>query len=548
MTKQILISLFISMLFLNNSPAQIPGWEWVKKFGTFGNDNEGSVAIDREDNVIIGGKIGNHVFISKYDPSGNLIWTRESSGASVSQVSAIKTDAENNIIVAGAYYNSTIVFDTVSLPNQGSWDMFLLKYDINGNLRWAQRAGMEGHDNCWSIAIDSKQDIVLTGGFQSAAIMYDNDTLTNAGSGNYAFDAFIVKYDLNGNEIWATSFGSDEEEQIQSVDVDKDDNIYLTGEFWSDSIQISTTTLINGGSASDVFLAKYNSSGTPVWVNSAGGKYGDHVQGITIDRSNDIVITGYFGSDIIHFNGDSLINAVDWGGYDLFLAKYNSSGNEVWVKKAGSTSVDGAYCVAAEGNDLIVVGIFSKDQTAFGSYILSNHGEFDLFVAKFDSSGTVLWVKSAGGTEHDESYWNTIAADSKGNIYVCGHFFSPVMYFDSIELANTNPDTIFVSEDIFLGKLSSILTANVKAEVYSAFIPSVHIFPNPFHATAVLQIDAGFKRGKFEIYNASGQLVRRDIITNSLTEFQREGLAEGIYFYRILLDNGQAVNGKFVIQ
>jgi hypothetical protein len=179
MTKQIFYSLYISMLFINNLPAQIPGLEWVKKFGALGNNTEGAVATDQNENVIIGGKSGNSVFISKYDPVGNLLWTRESKGASVSQVIAIKTDATNNIIVAGGY-RYPIIFYADTLPNQGSWDIFLLKYDPSGNLLWTWHEGMEGHDNCWSIAIDSKQNIVLAGGFQSASILWANDTLTNA--------------------------------------------------------------------------------------------------------------------------------------------------------------------------------------------------------------------------------------------------------------------------------------------------------------------------------------------------------------------------------
>ena len=548
MTKQILFSLFISGLLINNSPAQIPGWEWVKSLGAFGNETEGAVASDLEENVILGGKAQNGVFISKYDPSGNLIWTRESKGASVGVVTAIKTDAANNIIVAGGYRNSTILFGTETLPNLGSWDMFLIKYDTDGNLVWAKRVGMEGHDNCWGLAIDSKQDIVLTGGFQSDSILFANDTLINAGTGVYAFDAFIAKYDENGIEIWASRFGSNKEEEIQSVGIDMNDHVYVTGSFTSDSIHIGTTTLTNSNTGADIFLVKYNSSGTPEWAKSAGGKFGDHANGITIDRSNDIVITGNFGSDIFHFNDDSLINSVNFGVYDIFLAKYDSSGNEIWVRRAGTTSLDGAYCIVAEGNDLIVAGSYSNQDITFGSYVLPNRGGYDLFVAKYDSTGSVLWAKSAGGISYDESYWNTLAPDGKGNIYVCGHFFSPVMYFDSIELANTNPDTVSFSADIFYGKLSNKLTVNVHEEVNPALNPFVHFYPNPFHSTAVLQIDAEFRYGRFEIFNTSGVLVHQDVITNPLTEFQREGLGEGIYFYTILLDNGQRASGKFIVQ
>ncbi|MEO6130881.1 MAG: hypothetical protein ABIQ02_03460, partial [Saprospiraceae bacterium] len=193
--------------------AQIPSYEWIKGAGAGSNDAAESITTDKTGNIIVIGQYSNSIlrfdsdslegntagyFMVKYDPLGNLIWLKTAGGHCHTSGSSVMVDLHGDILVAGNFYGSSIQFDSIILYNAGSWDAFLIKYDSAGNVIWAKRAGGNQHDNFDAMTADKDGNIAVTGRFQSAQIQFDSITLTNAGSGIYAFDALIAKYDPDG--------------------------------------------------------------------------------------------------------------------------------------------------------------------------------------------------------------------------------------------------------------------------------------------------------------------------------------------------------------
>ncbi len=200
------------------------------------------------------------------------------------------------------------------------------------------------------------------------------------------------------------------------------------------------TTLTNSGVYSDIFVVKYDSSGNVVWAKSASGTSLDEGYSITVDANGNSYVTGYFYSPTITFDTATLTSS---GGGDIFIVKYDASGNVVWVKSAGGTYYDYGQSIAVDANgNSYVTGIFGSSTITFGSTTLTNSGDYDVYIVKYDASGNVVWAKSAGGTNEDKGYG--IAVDAIGNSYVTGWFSSSTITFGSTTLTNSGSDDIFV--------------------------------------------------------------------------------------------------------
>jgi Secretion system C-terminal sorting domain/Beta-propeller repeat len=250
-----------------------------------------------------------------------------------------------------------------------------------------------------SNATDGSGNVYMTGGFSSASITFGTITLTNAASGY--MDMFIVKYDANGNVLWAKSAGGSNTDGPGSIATDGSGNVYVIGTFRSSSITFGTITLTFAGGMGDMFIVKYDSSGTVLWATSAGGSDYDNPHGIATDGGGNVYVTGGFLSPSITFGTTTLTNATS-GYEDMFIVKYTASGNVLWAKRAGGSSNDMGYSIATDGSgNVFVTGSFLSSSITFGTITLSNTngntGDGDMFIAKYDPDSNVPWAKCAGG-------------------------------------------------------------------------------------------------------------------------------------------------------
>lgn len=198
------------------------------------------------------------------------------------------------------------------------------------------------------------------------------------------------------------------------IAVDTTGNIYIVGTF-SGTASFGETSKASLGST-DIFVAKYSSSGTFQWVQTAGSASIDNATSIAVDDSGNVYIGGNFPTSITF--GTTTKTAV--GSYDVFLTKYDTSGNLQWVQTVGGGAFDSLKDIYIDASaNVYITGNFQSTCT-FGTISKSSKGGLDIYVAKFDASGVFQWVQTAGGVNTDDGEDLTI--DRKGNIYATGSF------------------------------------------------------------------------------------------------------------------------------
>jgi hypothetical protein len=542
------IPLIVLSGIMSISNAQTPDWLWATDAGGTDLDMAYSVAVDDSGNPYVAGYFesstitfgsytltnagGRDIFLVKYDSNGNVLWATSAGGTDNEKAKSVAVDASGNPYVAGFFESPTITFGPYTLTNVVNYyeDMFLAKYDANGNVLWAASAGGIDIDAAYSVAVDTSGNPYVAGFFRSTTITFGSYTLTNTGGG----DGFLAKYDADGNVLWATSAGGTDIDGANSVLADASGNPYVAGCFLSPSITFGSYTLTNVMNYyEDMFLAKYDANGNVLWAASAGGTYRDFANSVMVDASGNPYVAGFFRSPTITFDSYTLTNA---GGGDVFLVKYNANGDVLWATSAGGTDLDMASSVAVDASrNPYVAGLFGSPTITFGSYTLTNAGVGDMFLAKYDTDGDVLWAKSAGGTDLDMSY--SVAVDDSGNPYVAGYFESSTITFGSCTLSNVG------SYDILLAKLESDVGIN---DVNNSV--NISVCPNPASTTIAISTPAKPNKNTFLIiYNINGQQLIKRQITEQQTVVNVSGLPQGVYFVRVSNDSAVKV-GKFVVQ
>jgi hypothetical protein len=409
---------------------------WSNRFGGSSNDWGSSVAVDGSGNVFIaggfysstisfgGGALPNanapdyiDIFLAKFDSNGNHLWSKSFGGRYDDVVTSVAVDSSGNVYITGNFKSSTIDFGGGALKNAGYSDIFLAKFDRNGNHKWSKRFGGSSDDYGNSVSIDSSGNVYITGSFYSSTIDFGGGALTNAGS----WDIFLAKFDSNGNHLWSKRFGGSNNDVGTSVSVDSSGNVYITGYFYSSTIDFGGGALTNAGYYNDIFLAKFDSNGYYKWSMRFGGSNNDWGTSVSVDSSGNVYITGGFKSSSINFGGGALTNV---GSIDTFIVKFDSNGNHKWSKSFGGSSDDEGNSVFVDSSGNVnMTGYFKSSSIDFGGGALTNMNApdySDIFTVRFDSNGNYKWGKRFGGSSADEGY--SVSADSFGNLYETGYF------------------------------------------------------------------------------------------------------------------------------
>ncbi len=341
------------------------GLQWTQQFGTDGSENSWALASDNDNNIYVAGNTssdlagsnlgGEDVYLSKFDKDGNQQWTRQFGSSTFDQSFAVVTDSQGNI------YQSGYTIGNVGGPNkneediQPSTDSWLTKFDSNGNQQWIRQFGTISNDDTYGLATD-KDDNIIMGGWT-----FKDFAGENAGF----YDAWVTKFDGDGNQLWSQQFGTVDHDFLWDLDTDSDGNIYATG--WT----LGDLGGVNAGSY-DPWLAKYDSEGNQQWLRQFGtsGDDGSFLGGIEIDSNDNIFLTGYT---------DSNLGGENAGSYDAWAAKYDREGNQVWLEQFGTPDYDYSGSVSVDNfGSLYVTGVTE------GSLGASNAGSYDSWVAKLD--------------------------------------------------------------------------------------------------------------------------------------------------------------------
>ncbi len=565
--------LFLITLLSTNSFSQ-----WAKSIGGPNYDNSFSIAVDKNDNVYLTGYYNgtadfdpssgttnltstgkDEIFFAKYDASGTLQWAKSVGGTDSDVAYSMAVDESGNVYLTG-YFKGTADFDpssgTVNLTSAGSHDIFLAKYNTNGQLKWAKSISGTGSNVGKSIVADVNGNVYLTGYFEGTADFDPSDgtsNLTSAGS----VDIFLAKYDSSGVFQWAKSAGGTDYDQGYSLAIDDNSqNVYLTGCFTGTAEFNPTGPAINLTSAGsdDIFLAKYDSNGAIKWAKSAGGTSSDEGHSIAVDKIGNVYLTGFFNitADFDPSDGTSKITSA--GLEDIFFAKYNANGILQWAKSAGGNYYDEGLSITVDGDGNVYLTGYFGDIADFdpseGTTNLTCAGIVDIFYARYDSSGTFQWAKSAGGTGIDQGH--SIVVDRSRNIYLTG-CFNNMADFDpsdgTINLISAGDNEIFfakynASDGLLPVELSS---PNVPVE----FSLSQN-YPNPFNPSTKIVFTLKYPGYvTLEVFDVLGRKVKKLLggyLNSGRHEviFNAEELTSGVYFYQ-LKNNKNIIIKKMIL-
>jgi hypothetical protein len=371
---------------------------WAKSFGGVQSDFIFSIAADHNGNIFAAGSFTSatinfglftlvnsnpgyqDIFILKFDGAGTIIWAKSAGGSDYDEAYSVAPDFNGGAYLSGYFKSTSIIFGTDTLINNGFDDVFVVRYAANGNVSWAKSAGGVYSDVPYGMTSDINGNVCITGGFNSPSVIFGADTLTS----NISYDIFLVKYDLNGNELWAKSTGGLNHDYGRSLVTDLNGNIYMTGTFFSPSLTFGASLLTSNG-GSDAYLAKYDAAGNALWAKNAGGFSDDYGYGSCISPNGVIFITGSFDS-IMTINSITLTvpsNSPD----PMFIASYDSSGNLLCASALASGGDDqNAVAADAFGNAYISGDFYNINPFVVGNDTLALTGLENTFTAKFNCS------------------------------------------------------------------------------------------------------------------------------------------------------------------
>jgi uncharacterized delta-60 repeat protein len=352
-------------------------------------------------------------------------------GRSVAQTS------DGGYIVTGATY---IIFGA------GDYDLFLVKFNSSGDLTWAKTVGGTYEDRGNSVALTSDGGYVVTG--------------TTDGFGAGGDDLFLCKFNSSGDLTWSKTAGGTFYERGRSVAQTSDGGYIVTGETWS-----------FGTGGSDLFLAKFNSSGDLTWAKTVGGTSNDRGNSVALTYDGGYVVTGATGSF-----GDSS---------DIFLVKFNSSGDLTWAKTVGGARDDTGYSVIP---------------TSDGGYIVTGMTEIygtscDIFLGKFSSSGEI-W----------DCHYVADCSPAVGSPSLSSVSISPTITAPSLLAVSCSPTVTSLSPTV------TVICTDILETLTKPTSFELTVSPNPFNSSCAIMVNVEQSRlhrdcATVEIFDIQGRLV-----------------------------------------
>jgi hypothetical protein len=328
------------------------------------------------------------------------------------------TDATGNVYLAG-YTLSTSAIASGGYQNTlgGNYDAMLVKFNSSGVRQWATYFGGTNADFCYASTVDASGNIFITGSTISTSAIALGGHQNTYGGGT---DAYLAKFNPSGSLLWSTYYGGTTSDKGFGCAADASGNIYLSGETNSTaSISTAGSHQSTKGTNFDGFLVKFNSSGTRQWATYYGGNGDDIARACFVDGNSNVYIAGEaLSTNAIASGGHQ--NSIA-GGYDAYLAKFNSSGVRQWATYYGGSSQEGGIsCVTDASNNVYLAGNSnSSSGISSGGHQNTLGGGNDGFLVKFNASGTRQWATYYGGSGED--FGRSCRVDGSGNVFMCGY-------------------------------------------------------------------------------------------------------------------------------
>lgn len=365
------------------------------------------------------------------DPSSNLIWGTYFGGSQLEYCSAIAHDALDDLYITGHTFstNNIATLGAFQTTLAGSCDVYLSKFSGNGQLIWSTYMGGINYETSFAIYTDPSGNSYITGNTASTVgIASPGAHQTIYGGG--LDDAIIAKFNTNGQRQWCTYYGGNGHDIGYCISVAPNGDIVWGGHTESTN---TGNCIATPGSynpvftfGSDGFVAKFNTSGVRQWGSFYGESGFDETWSLDCDQDGNVIFTGFTNS----LNGIATFPSYQpffaGGIYDGFLAKLDPSGaNLIWATYIGGSGDDRGDALEVTAAGEIFIGgktTSVNNMTTAGCYQPVMGSADDTFLARFTSSGGVVWSTYFGGDQSDYIY--DVLLDASNNILFCGQTLS----------------------------------------------------------------------------------------------------------------------------
>ncbi|MCG3164979.1 MAG: hypothetical protein POELPBGB_00739 [Bacteroidia bacterium] len=477
-------------------------------------------------------------FLVKFDSLGNRLWATYYGGSSIESSAYVTTDMMGNVYLAG-HTISTNGIASGGFQNSissSSADAFLVKFDANGNRLWATYYGGIEVEQVTAITTDKIGNIYMTG-YTNSNSGIASGGFQNVKSGE--FDAFLVKFDPSGNRLWATYYGGLGEDNGYDVATDLSGNVVLTGITLSQYNIASNGFQNTFGGLADAFVVKFDTNGNRLWATYYGGSEEDDGYSIATDTLGNIYLVGWTWSSS-NIASSGFQNAFG-GAIDAFLVKFNSAGNRLWATYYGGSSIEEGLSVATDifGNIYMGGDSYSTTGVALNGFQNNLLGEENEFIATFDSAGN-LYCATYFGISHDEN--GRIAADNFGNIYLIG--ITNSAYFIA---HNGFQNTLSGTLDAYLAKFSTcgykiLIEPNNEIEIPNFVTPNNDNQNDYFEIKNLL---IGDTKNALTIFNRWGNKIYET--DNYQNNWDGDKHSAGTYFYILTQPDGTTSKGTITL-
>jgi hypothetical protein len=382
---KLIFSLLLIITLSNSSIAQ-PDIDWQKCLGGTTNEFGRSIQQTTDGGYIIAGGstsnngdvTGNHggedIWIVKLNSLGNITWQKSLGGSGYDFAYWIQQTADGGYIIAGQTHSN----DGDVTGNNGGRDVWIVKLSSVGAITWQKTLGGTSTDDAPFIQQTTDGGYIIAGHTFST----DGDVTSNHGGS----DVWVVKLDSLGNITWQKSLGGLNNDKGQSILQTADGGYVVAGYSQSNDGDVTG----NHGN-NDMWIVKLDSLGNIIWQKSLGGTSVDAAFSMQQTTDGGYVVAGYSQSN----NGDATGNH---GDFDMWIIKLDSLGSIMWQKSLGGTDYDRASFIQQTLDGGYVISGYSQSNDGD---VTVNHGDYDMWIVKLDSLGTIMWQKSLGGTNYD---------------------------------------------------------------------------------------------------------------------------------------------------
>lgn len=360
----------------------------TNQFGTSGDDQVTGSGVARNGDLYLGGMTTGQLglanagladaFIAKYDKSGNRKWVQQFGSTFDESVTAIAVSAAGDTYLVGSTAGD--IDGAGAITQVGGTDAFIAKYDRNGNRKWVRQLGTTAWDILTGVAVGSDGSVYACG--QTDGDIDGSGPAVSVG----LTDGFVVKYDRNGNRKWARQVGSTEGDYPAGVAVRSSGDLVVVGSTDGGIAEPS-------GGKDDLTVTRYDKNGNLKWTHQYGAADREVGYSAAWGPTGEIFVTGY--TDGAFFGAGGL------GGGDLFLAHLGPTGAMVKSVAFGSAGYEDVPSMVINRQGTIFLhGMTSGSMPGFTSA-----GSDDQWVARFNSSLDLAWLRQFGTTESDTGAW-----------------------------------------------------------------------------------------------------------------------------------------------